>query len=223
MAPLKLPGNRAELIVWPENAAERQRVAERAAQVIRAGGLVVYPTDTVYGVGADPLNQEAVARIYWAKDRPVEKAIMWLVTSLELARATCEVDAAAEELAVRYWPGPLTLVLRLRTRASAEEVPTQAFRIPDHPVALSIIDAAGGAIATTSANRSGLPAARNGIEAFQVIGDRVDLVVDAGPTPGGVESTVLDLTSNPPTILRTGPVTAEDIVTVIGAEVTFHS
>lgn len=215
---MRATGGPAALIRWPAAIEEQRALAAGAGRCIRDGGLVVYPTDTVYGLGADPANPDAIARMYWAKERPPEKAIVWLISSLERAGQTCEVDSLAEQLAERFWPGPLTLVLR-RTNPSAGAPPTQAVRIPAHPAAIAIVEAAGGAVATTSANRSGLPSARTAAEAAQALGATVDLIVDAGPTPGGVESTVLDLTTTPPAILRAGPITAAEIEAAISVPV----
>ncbi|MSQ23026.1 MAG: threonylcarbamoyl-AMP synthase [Chloroflexi bacterium] len=207
-----------EILPWTSDPDEQKRVAEHAGQLIRSGGLVVYPTDTVYGLGADPADSEAVERIYEAKARPPEKAIVWLISSLDRARSACDVTAAAEQLAQRFLPGPLTLVLT-RREPRPDELSTQAVRIPGHPAALAIIAAAGGAVATTSANRSGLPSARNAQEAVEALGGRVGLIVDAGPSPGGQESTILDLSGPVPKILRPGPIGAREIESVLGVPV----
>ena len=211
-------GFAAPRIQWPPDESGQREVAHQAGQILRHGGLVVYPTDTVYGIGADPLNALAVERIYGAKVRPGEKAIIWLIDKLERVADTCLISSAARALAAAFWPGALTLVLPLQ-QPHSEVLLTQAVRMPNHPAALGIIAAAGGAVATTSANRSGAPAARNAEEASEALGQHVDLIVDAGTSPGGRESTVLDLSVAPATILRAGPVTAADIERVIGATI----
>lgn len=192
-------------VAWPAGPAEQAQAAARAAEIIRQGGLVVYPTDTVYGLGADPLNPDAIRRIYEAKGRPDQKAIIWLLDSLDRARRYCVVDVLAERLAAAFWPGGLTLVLPRLTR-SESGLPTLGVRVPNHPAALVIISAAGGAVATTSANRSGEPSARTAAEAAIGLGGMVDLIIDGGSSPGGVESTVVDLSVDPPAILRAGAI-----------------
>ncbi|MBM2809485.1 MAG: hypothetical protein HW416_244 [Chloroflexi bacterium] len=194
-----------KVIRWPDSPEEQRAVTALAARVLADGGLVVYPTDTVYGLGADPSNARSLQRIFVVKGRPDEKAIIWLVESTAMARRWCTVDARAERLTARYWPGGLTLVLR-RIDPRSGGLPTLGVRVPAHPAALAIIHAAGGAVATTSANRSGEPSARTASEAAAAIGAGVDLIVDGGPSQVGAESTVLDLTVDPPAILRAGAV-----------------
>ncbi|HZT08962.1 MAG TPA: L-threonylcarbamoyladenylate synthase [Chloroflexota bacterium] len=187
-----------------------QEIAQRAATIIRRGGLVVYPTDTVYGVGCDPLNEAAIRRVYEVKGRPDEKAIIWLVCTIEDARAWCVVDSRAERLAARFWPGGLTIILPRRS-PSASGLNTLGIRAPAHAAALAIIGAAGGRVATTSANKTGQPAARTGSEAAEAIGSSVDLVVDAGETPGGIESTIVNLSGPGYQILRPGAISQEAV------------
>jgi L-threonylcarbamoyladenylate synthase len=208
-------GFTAPRLAWPTASGEQREVADRAGSLISHGGLVVYPTDTVYGIGTNPSNPLAVQRIFEAKDRPPEKAIIWLIDDLERVQATCEISAPARALARAFWPGALSMVLRV-LEPTPESLPTQAVRVPNHPAALAIIAAAGGAVATTSANRSGSPSARNADEADAALGEHVDLIVDAGTSPGGVESTVLDLSVWPPAILRRGPISPTDIEEIIG-------
>ena len=205
----------AEVLRWTQDPAEQNRVARRAADVIASGGLVVYPTDTVYGLGCAPHDRNAIRRIYEVKGRPDEKAIIWLVGSLDDARPWVEIDGRAERLAARFWPGGLSLILR-RLNPGEAELPTLGVRAPNHAAALAIIQAAGGIVATTSANRSGEPSARNAKEADTAIGASVDLIVDAGPSPGGTESTVIDVSGPNPVILRPGAIAAADLESVLG-------
>lgn len=191
---------------WPSDRAQQALIAAQAAEVLRGGGLVVFPTDTVYGLGADPNNLEAIRRIYEVKGRPDQKAIVWLIDSLDRVREICRVDAEALRLARTFWPGPLTLILA-RSNAAEGDLPTLGVRVPAHDAALSLIRASGGAVATTSANKSGEPSARTAAEAVAHIGPWVDLVIDDGPTPVGIESTVLDLSTEQPRILREGALT----------------
>lgn len=184
---------------------------DEALAVLREGGVVAFPTDTVYGVGADPLWEEAMAALFQAKGRPAEKAIPLLISQVSQIEAVArEVPVAAEALARCFWPGPLSLVLRAQ-----EEVPaivraggdTVALRMPDHPVALRLIGAFGRPLAVTSANLSGHPAPATAEEVLKQLRGRIPLLVDGGRCPGGEPSTVLDLTVDPPRILRPGPVT----------------
>lgn len=205
----------AIVLTWPTRVVEQRRLAARAAEALRAGGLVVFPTDTVYGIGVDPSNPQAIRRIYRAKGRPDEKAIAWLVESIDRVRAYCVVDGRAERLAEQFWPGALTMVLK-RHAPTAGDLDTLAVRAPAHPIALALISATGGPVATTSANRSGEPSPRTAAEADAQVGRWADLLIDAGPTPGGIDSTVVDLSVNPPRLLRPGAVDPAEIASVLG-------
>ncbi len=179
----------------PDPAAVR-----RAVKVLRAGGLVIVPTETVYGLAADPGVDGAEDRIYEAKARDRGKPIPLLATSQEaVARWGGTLSCAARRLARRYWPGPLTLVLPCGDRA-------EGFRVPDHAVTQALLKAAGGVLRVTSANVSGDPAARNAQEALAALGDRVGLVLDAGPAALGRESTVVDATGEVVKVLREGAI-----------------
>ncbi len=189
--------------------------------MIRAGGLVAFPTETVYGLGADALNPDAVRRIFEAKGRPAWDPLIVHVISLEQMRTLAtELPPAAERLAAHLMPGPLTLVL---PRAGCVPdivtagLPTVAIRIPSHPVAQALLRASGVPIAAPSANRFGRPSPTTADHVMADLEGRIELVLDAGPTPVGVESTVLDLTTQPPTILRPGGVAREEIERLIGA------
>lgn len=188
---------------------------EKAVEVLRQGGLVAFPTDTVYGVGAQAFDAQAVRRLYQAKERPGDRAIPLLLADVADLPAVVEtVPPLAGRLAARFWPGPLTLVLRKRpvvpdvVTAGGDSV---AVRVPDHPVARGLIAALGTPLAATSANRSGQPDPVTAEEVLTQLGGHIDLILDGGPCPGGVPSTVLDLTVSPPAVLRPGPVSAEEI------------
>ncbi len=188
---------------------------ERAARILKMGGLVAFPTDTVYGVGAQGFSSEAVEKIYIAKKRPREKAIPLLIAKAEdLSLVAEDVPEIAWRLIERFWPGGLTLVLPKAPRlpdvlcAGGDSV---AVRMPDHPIALALIEAAGTPLAATSANISGHPSPVTAEEVERELGGRIELILDGGRCPGGIPSTVLDLTTEPPTILRAGPVSREEI------------
>lgn len=196
------------------------RAIERAGDVLAHGGLVVFPTDTVYGVGASVDRPEGVARLYLAKGRPLERAIPVLVSGDEpVRRLAREVDPASQTLIHKFWPGPLTIVLPAAHWLPEEIVRGTdgvGVRMPDHPLALELIERSGGALATTSANRSGEPEARTAGEADAAIGERVDLIVDGGVTPGGVPSTVVRVDSaGTLEILREGALSREALLDVL--------
>jgi len=187
--------------------------AEQALQVLRSGGLVAFPTDTVYGVGALAFAADAVARLYWAKERPAERAIPILLgRASDVGTVAEDVSDMATTLARRFWPGPLTLVVRKAPDVpnSVASGPTVGVRVPDHAIALAILQAAGP-MAVTSANVSGQVPARTAREVTAQLDAKVDLVVDGGMTPGGIPSTVLDCTREVPRILRPGPISMNDI------------
>ncbi len=195
-------------------------VIEQALKLLRGGGLVVFPTDTVYGVGASVDRPDGVARLFVAKGRPSERAIPVLVSGTEPAvRLASEVSDAGRRLMDAFWPGPLTIVLPAASWLPEEIVRGTSgvgVRMPDHPVALELIERSGGALATTSANRSGETETRTADEAAREIGDRVDLVIDGGEAPGGVPSTVVRLDSSGGwTILRLGVIAESDIERVL--------
>jgi L-threonylcarbamoyladenylate synthase len=191
----------------------------RAAAALRAGALVAYPTDTVYGLGAHLFLPQAVARIYEVKGRVENKPIAVLLAEVkDLDRVAAYVPPAARRLGERYWPGALTLVLPARGEIPAVVVAggaTVGVRAPDHPVARALIAAAGVPLATTSANRSGEPSPTTTEQVLAQLGGRVEYVV-AGVCPGGVESTVVDLASDPPVILRQGAIAEQEIWAALG-------
>ncbi len=193
--------------------ADSQDAITQAAEILIAGGLVVFPTDTVYGVGSHALDAAAVERLYAAKERPRNMAIPVLLASpADLPLAVRHVSPVARRLAEAFWPGALTLVLPRQPMLPAVLTAggdSVAVRVPDHLVACALIAALGAPLAATSANLSGRPSPVTAQEAAAQLGGRVALVLDGGPCPGGVPSTVLDLTCAPPRILRSGPVTEE--------------
>jgi L-threonylcarbamoyladenylate synthase len=194
---------------------------EEAARLIRDGELVAFPTETVYGLGGDATNERAVAKIFEAKGRPQFNPLISHVLDAGEARRLVQWNDVADRLAEHFWPGPLTLVLH-RTKDSpiallaTAGLDTAAVRAPAHPLAQALIRAAGRPIAGPSANRSGAVSPTRAEHVAESLGDRVKLILDGGPCEVGLESTVLDLTSATPTLLRPGGVTREAIEAVIG-------
>lgn len=193
---------------------------KEARDVLLSGGLVIYPTDTVYGLGANPLDEHAVRRAFEAKRREA-RPMPVLVSSIEAAGKLVEVDNVARGLMERFWPGGLTLVLP-RKPAVPDVVtcglPGLGVRMPNHLIALELAESIGGYILGTSANISGRPAPRSAGEAVEQLGGSVDLVIDAGPCPVGVPSTVLDLTARPPRVVRVGAVPIEALKEFLSPE-----
>ena len=195
-------------------------VLARGAELLRRGLLVVYPTETFYGLACDPRQTAAVERIFEAKGRPERMALPLIVADRDAVRICVRtVPDLADRLMEAFWPGPLTLVLH-----AADDLPplllggghTVGVRVSPHPVASALARAAGGPIVATSANRSGGPPPSTALEAGEALGDAVSLILDAGPTQGGSPSTVLDLTVDPPRLVRSGAVPRGSIESVLG-------
>jgi L-threonylcarbamoyladenylate synthase len=192
----------------------------QAAQAIRDGDVVAFPTETVYGLGADALNPQAVERVFQAKGRPADNPLIVHVASVdEVESLTLSVPAAARILAAHFWPGPLTMVFRRSsivpdiTTAGLETV---AVRVPAHPVARALLEASGKPIAAPSANRSGRPSPTCASHVLDDLGGWVRFILNAGPCSVGVESTVIDVTEEPPVLLRPGGVPIEELEAVVG-------
>lgn len=206
------------LRVDPENPEEGP--ISRAAEVIRGGGLVAFPTETVYGLGANALDDTAVARIYSAKGRPDYNPLIVHVADVEAVRElVVRWPDVAERLGRAFWPGPLTLVLprgsRVPDRVSAG-LPTVAVRVPAHPVALALLRAAGLPIVAPSANPSMAVSPTRAEHVEAGLGDRADLILDGGRTRVGIESTVVDLSGTRPTLLRPGALSTDDLEPFLG-------
>jgi L-threonylcarbamoyladenylate synthase len=191
------------------------------ARLLAAGGLVAFPTETVYGLAADATNGAAVARLYAAKGRPRFNPLIVHVTDQAAAQRLGKFDHTAAALAAAFWPGPLTLALA-KTRAcpvadlATAGLDTIAVRVPDHPVAQALIEAAGRPLVAPSANRSGHVSPTTAAHVAADLNGRIDLILDAGPTPVGIESTIVACLSEPPVLLRPGGVSRAAIEKLLG-------
>ena len=192
---------------------------EQAVRALRSGGVVAFPTDTLYGLGADVFNPAAVESIFRIKERPSGLALPVLIDDWDqLERVTENVPDAARALAERFWPGPLTLIVNKSAGVSdrvTAGAPTVAVRIPDHPVPRAISRLLGGPITGTSANISGQPDPQDLDELREQIGNKVDYVVTAGPTPMGAASTIVDITGETPALIREGAIPFDDIIQLL--------
>ena len=211
----------ARWFIEHNDAVEVHPAVLRAAEIIRLGGLVAFPTETVYGLGANALDAQAVAKIYRAKQRPLNDPLIVHLASPEDTETLADLSrlrAKVQALTARFWPGPLTLVLPRRPELPpivSAGLDTVALRMPNHPVALALIRASQTPIAAPSANRFGHVSPTTAQHVLDDLGGRIDVVLDAGPTTVGVESTVLDLTCDPPRILRPGGVTRSQLRAVL--------
>jgi L-threonylcarbamoyladenylate synthase len=199
-----------------------------AARVLRSGGLVAFPTETVYGLGANALDADAVARIYAVKGRPGTSPLIVHVTSIEMAKSlVADWPEPADRLARRFWPGPLTLVLKKRVKKDLDDrstipaivtagLATVGLRVPAHPVALALIRAAGVPLAAPSANRFMQLSPATADHVRRSLGSDVDFILDGGPCQIGIESTVLSLTEPKPILLRPGGVSRTELEAIVG-------
>jgi L-threonylcarbamoyladenylate synthase len=194
---------------------------DRAAELIRAGGLVAFPTETVYGLGADATSGQAVAGIYAAKERPRFNPLIAHIASLDAALAQGILDRAARTLAEAFWPGPLTLVVPASPACSVSDLaraglPSVALRVPAHPLAHALLARVGRPVAAPSANRSGRVSPTTASHVLSDLDDRIDAVLDGGAAPVGIESTVVACLHGPPRLLRPGGAAREAIEAVLG-------
>jgi L-threonylcarbamoyladenylate synthase len=196
---------------------------KRAAEILRAGGLVVFPTETVYGLGVAAENPAAIRAMFAAKGRPADHpVIVHLADAAQVDRYAAEVPPVARQLAAAFWPGPMTLVLRRNERISdlvTGGLPTVGLRVPSHTVAQQLLKSFGGPIAAPSANRFGRVSATRAEHVFEELAGRVELILDGGPCEVGLESTIIDVTSESPSILRPGAVTAEQVAAILNSEI----
>lgn len=191
-----------------------------AAEIIKKGGLVAFPTETVYGLGADALNPEAVRKVFVAKGRPSDNPLIVHIADIkDINNFAKRVPKTAAMLMQKYWPGPLTIVLYKKKKIPdiiTAERDAIAMRMPDNKIALALIRASGKPLVAPSANLSGRPSPTRPKDVIADMMGRVDLIIDGGQTEIGIESTVIDMTSSPPQILRPGMITIEEIESIIG-------
>lgn len=191
-----------------------------AARILQDGGLVAFPTETVYGLGGDAKNPEASRKIYAAKGRPSDNPLIVHIAELtQLAQITAEVPAAARLLADAFWPGPLTMILTKNASIPYETtggLDTVAIRMPSHPIARQFLQESGCMIAAPSANTSGRPSPTTAAHVREDLDGRIDVILDGGPVGIGIESTIIDLTEDVPVILRPGYITQEMLAEVLG-------
>lgn len=192
-----------------------------AGEILKQGGLVAFPTETVYGLGGDALNPESSKKIYAAKGRPSDNPLIVHIYRIEdLTEVAVDIPKAAYDLAQKFWPGPLTMILKKSDKVPGETtggLKTVAVRMPDNPVALEMIKAAGGFVAAPSANRSGRPSPTLAKYVIQDMDGRIDMIIDGGQAVIGLESTIVDLTSDVPMILRPGYISGQMIEEAIGS------
>lgn len=205
--------------VDPENID--YEIIKQASKIINRGGTVVFPTETVYGIGADALNDEAVAKIFEAKGRPQDNPLIVHIAEYdELYDLVLEIPDKARKLAQNFWPGPLTMILYKKDVLShkiSAGLETAAIRLPSNKIALALIKESKKPIAAPSANTSGRPSPTEASHVIEDLIGKVDMIIDGGSTYIGLESTVVDMTSDIPMILRPGGITLEDIVNVVGS------
>lgn len=203
-----------------ENEEQNQKIYEQASDILKRGGLVAFPTETVYGLGADALDEEASAKIYAAKGRPSDNPlIVHIADTKALEELSCDVTAQAKLLAEKFWPGPLTMILKKSDcvpKSITGGLGTVAIRMPSHPVAAQLIRTSGVYIAAPSANISGKPSPTRGEHVIHDMKGRIDMIIVDDTVDIGVESTIVDLSEDVPTILRPGYITKEMLSEVLG-------
>ncbi|NLF79881.1 MAG: threonylcarbamoyl-AMP synthase [Clostridia bacterium] len=210
---------RTQILPVQLNSPSGRAAIAKAADMIQSGQLVGFPTETVYGLGADALQAAAVARIFAAKGRPADNPLIAHVCSLEMAEPLADFTPLAARLAERYWPGPLTLVLPRRPLVPdivSAGLPTVALRFPSHAIAKALIETAATPIAAPSANLSGRPSPTLAAHVYEDMADKIPLILDGGPVQIGLESTVVDARGRYPILLRPGQISAEELAELAG-------
>ena len=192
---------------------------EEIQSVLDSGGVVAFPTDTFYGLGADPFNPDALSKIFRIKQRPADKPLLVLTDSvLEWATLVSELTGSATALMERFWPGPLTLIFKAAPGlpdALTAGTGTVGIRLPDHPFTNYLLEVLDRPLTAPSANASGTKELKTAQQVESALGDKLDLIIDGGPAPGGKVSTILDTTTDPPTLIREGALSRSDLESVL--------
>lgn len=213
-------GNKAKTLVFQVSEENFDSVLDRAAEIIKNGGTVAFPTETVYGLGADGLNPEAVRKIFRAKERPPGNPLSLLVHSREdVKRVVKNLPENAIRLMDTFWPGPLTIILEkndIVPEITSGNLQSIGVRMPDHRIPLELIKRAGTPLAAPSANMSGKPSPSLAAHVISDLTGRIDAILDGGKADIGLESTVIDMTVEPPVVLRPGAVSIEELESIIG-------
>ena len=211
-----------EIAVLTEDNIDK-KVIKRAGDILRAGGLVAFPTETVYGLGGDALNPESSKKIYAAKGRPSDNPLIVHITNMEaLEKIVTEIPEGARILSQRFWPGPLTMIFKKNDTVPRETtggLDTVAVRMPSNKIAAAMIDAAGGYVAAPSANLSGRPSPTVAKYVIEDMNGRIDMIIDGGDSDVGLESTIVDFTAGEPMILRPGYITKEMLEEALSTDV----
>ena len=206
--------------VQEDRVAEKEDLLRQAGEILKNGGLVAFPTETVYGLGGDGLNRESSKKIYAAKGRPSDNPLIIHIVDMEaLPYIVSEVSQEVEKVAAAFWPGPLTMILPKSDNVPDETtggLKTVAVRMPSHKVARKLIEYAGGYVAAPSANASGKPSPTVAKYVIEDMDGRIDMIIDGGEVGIGLESTIIDMTVNPPQILRPGFITEAMLAEVLG-------
>ena len=198
-------------------SANASNAIPKAIHILRSGGLVAFPTDTVYGLGAPAFDGRAIESIYIAKDRPIEKAIPILIADIDdMEKVGVDIPNIAYKLAARFWPGPLTCVIpkKLTLPEAVSATNTIGVRVPDHEFAQALLRAAGP-MAVTSANISGQQSPSTAEDVFNQLNGKIELIIDGGKTQNGVPSTVVDCTGKQPVILRQGDISLQELISAL--------
>lgn len=202
------------------NSEDSREIIKYAGDILKGGGLVAFPTETVYGLGADALNETAAQKIYAAKGRPSDNPLIVHITNMDaLEEVAYIIPEEARVIAQKYWPGPLTMIFEktdIVPYGTTGGLNTVAVRMPSDPVARAVIEAGGGFVAAPSANTSGRPSPTAAKHVEEDLNGQIDMIIDGGPVDIGVESTILDMTVTPPMILRPGAITKEMLEELIG-------
>lgn len=195
------------------------KAIEEIQSVLNSGGVIAFPTDTFYGLGADPFNPDALSKIFQIKQRPTDKPLLVLTDSvIEWETLVNGLTGDAIDLMEQFWPGPLTLIFKAAPGlpdALTAGTGTIGIRLPDHPFTSKLLEALERPLTAPSANISGMEELTTAQQVESALGDKLDLIIDGGPTPGGKASTILDTTTNPPTLIREGALSRSDLESVL--------